>query len=83
MLYVFWDFYLHTTSSKSCGVNACFHLKCIKKASGVLIVQTYRHRPVIFVSDETDKARIGKKVRDDSEMLDMKWRGHSRQVTFC
>ena len=45
------------------------------------MVQTYWQRPVIFVSDETDNANIGK-VRDDSEMFNMKWREHTRQVTF-
>ena len=82
MLYIFWELYLRTISIKSCGVNAYFHLKCIRKVSGVLTVQTYWHRPVIFVSDKTDNASIGKKVREDSEMLDMKWRGHTRQVPF-
>lgn len=71
MLYVFGEFYLHTISNKSYGWNAYFDLKYIRKASGVLVVQTYWHRPVIFVSDETDNASIGKKVRDDSETLDM------------
>lgn len=40
------------------------------------------HRPVSFVSDKTDNAGIGNKVREDSETLDMTWRGHTRQVTF-